>query len=214
MLRRGDGAKSNTVSHVETSYREFRPPLQLADRLVCFWTSKAVGPWPVHQQHVLPDGCVDIVWVGDREPTVAGPATRHVFVALPTGVDIVGLCFQPGSGRALLGLPADELLNATVPLADVWGRSVAGLRRSLRESGSPRGKLELLVEASLQRFANAGSNDPAVAACVAWLGREPGGRIETLAAISDLSSRQLQVGFGLPWATAPRFSSASSACSG
>ena len=187
---------------VETNYREFRPPPQLADRLVCLWSSKAMGPKPIHQQHVLPDGCVDIVWVGDRQPTVAGPATRHVSVALPVGADIVGLRFQPGSVQALLGLPADELLNATVPLADIWGRSAADFSDPVREGGSAGAKRDRLLQASLRRFADVRSNDPAVAACVAWLGRKRGGRVEDLEAISDLSARQLQrrfraaVGYG------------------
>lgn len=202
MLRRGDGAKSDAVTHVETSYREFRPPPQLADRLVCFWTSKAVGPQPIHQQRVLPDGCVDIVWIGDREPTVAGPATRHVVVPLPTGVEIIGLRFQPGSVQTLLGVPADELLNASVPLADIWGRSAAGFSDPVRDGGPVRVRRNLLVQASLQRFADADAGDRAVAACVAWLGRKRAGRVEDLAEISDLSPRQLQrrfraaVGYG------------------
>ena len=202
MLRRGDSAKSPSMTHVETNYREFRPPPQLADRLVCLWSSKAFGPEPIHRQHVLPDGCVDIVWVGDRAPTVAGPATRHVSVALPVGVDIVGLRFQPGSVQALLGLPADELLNATVPLADIWGASAADFGDPVREGGSAGVRRDRLAQASLQRFANRQSSDPAVAACVAWLGRKRGGRVEDLAEISDLSARQLQrrfraaVGYG------------------
>jgi AraC-like DNA-binding protein len=202
MLRRGDSAKSCAMTEVEANYSEFRPPPQLADRLVCLWSSKAVGPGRVHQQHVLPDGCVDIVWVGDRAPTVAGPATRHVFVQLPTGVDIVGLRFQPGSVQTLLGVPAEDLLNATVPLADIWGRSAADFSDPVREGHSGSAKRDRLAQAALRRFADARSSDPAVAACVAWLGRKRSGRVEDLTEVSDLSVRQLQrrfraaVGYG------------------
>lgn len=194
--------QSLAVTDVETNYREFRPPPQLADRLVCLWSSTAIGANAIHRQHVLPDGCVDIVWVGDRAPTVAGPATRHVIVELPTGVDVVGLRFRPGSVQTLLGVPAEELLNATVPLADIWGRSATDFIDPIRESGSAETKRNRLGLASLRRFADARSGDPAVAACVAWLGRKRGGRVEELSAVSDLSSRQLQrrfraaVGYG------------------
>jgi AraC-like DNA-binding protein len=194
--------KSQDLTEIETNYREFRPPPQLADGLVCLWSSKAVGRKPVHQQHVLPDGCVDIVWVGDREPTVAGPATRHVFVQLPTGVDIVGLRFQPGSVQSLLGVPAEELLNTTVPLADIWGVSAQDFGDPVREGGSPADKRDRLVRASLRRFAETRSRDPVVAACVAWLGGNRGRRVEHLAQLSNLSPRQLQrrfraaVGYG------------------
>jgi AraC-like DNA-binding protein len=190
------------MTRVETSYREFRPPPQLADRLVCFWSSRADGPTAIHKQHVLPDGCVDIVWVGDRAPTVAGPATRHVHVPLPVGVDIVGLRFQPGSAQALLGLPADALLDVSVPLADLWGRSADCFARPIREAESVRAKLDLLARGSLQRFAGMRPSDSAVAASVAWLSRRRSARVEDLGSVSDLSPRQLQrrfraaVGYG------------------
>ncbi len=94
---------------VRTNYREFRSPPQVADRLVCLWASRVECAGSTYERPAFPDGRVDIVWVGDAAPTVAGPATHHVHVPLPVGLDIVGPRFRPGHAEALLGLPADDL---------------------------------------------------------------------------------------------------------
>ena len=62
---------------------------------------------------------MDIVWAGDRL-VVAGPATGPVLTKLPAGSPAFGVRFRVGAAGAALGLPAAELLDATVPLADVW----------------------------------------------------------------------------------------------
>jgi AraC-like DNA-binding protein len=187
---------------VRTHYREFRPPPALAARLVCLWASNAEGPRPAYEQRVLPDGCVDIVWIGDLEPTVAGPATRHVHVPIPIGVDVVGLRFGPGQAEAMLGLPAEELLNSDVRLADIWGSAAARFGDPIREARSMREKLALLEGGSLRHFTERPQSDATVAAGVAWLSRHPDGLISQLQEVCDLSSRQLQrrfrsaVGYG------------------
>jgi hypothetical protein len=47
-------------------YREFAPPRHLAGDLVCTWALH-VGEAD-HPQPVLPDACIDIVWVGEAPP--------------------------------------------------------------------------------------------------------------------------------------------------
>jgi hypothetical protein len=69
------------------------------------------------RHRVLPDACVDVVWTGGRL-TVAGPATGPVVVDLPAGAASMGVRFRIGAAGAALGVPAGELLDASVPL--VW----------------------------------------------------------------------------------------------
>jgi AraC-like DNA-binding protein len=68
---------------------------------------------------VLPDGCLDLLFDG-RRLLVAGPDTaarvHHTLVAeLMWGVRL-----HDGLGPELLGVPADELRDTTVPLEQVW----------------------------------------------------------------------------------------------
>jgi hypothetical protein len=83
--------------------------------VACLWTRTDGEP---AAQRVLPDACVDIVWTG-ATLVVAGPATRAVTAT--TSGPALGVRFRVGAAGAALGLPAAELLDLTVPLADVWG---------------------------------------------------------------------------------------------
>lgn len=76
---------------------------------------QAVHDGPVR---VLPDGCMDLLWLGGRV-VVAGPdEVAHVHAAT-VGERVLGLRFRPGVLPSLLGVPAEQLVGLRVPLADV-----------------------------------------------------------------------------------------------
>jgi AraC-like DNA-binding protein len=75
----------------------------------------AVHDGPVR---VLPDGCMDLLWM-DGRVVVAGPdAVAHVHAAT-VGEQVLGLRFRPGLLPTLLGVPAEHLVGLRVPLADL-----------------------------------------------------------------------------------------------
>jgi AraC-like DNA-binding protein len=71
-------------------------------------------------QRILPDGCLDLILAGGQL-LVAGPdtAARVRSGAMPE--QVTGVRLHAGRGPVLLGVPAHELRDHTVPLADVWG---------------------------------------------------------------------------------------------
>ncbi|MFN7151894.1 MAG: helix-turn-helix domain-containing protein [Microthrixaceae bacterium] len=76
---------------------------------------QAVHDGPVR---VLPDGCMDLLWM-DGRVVVAGPdEVAHVHAAT-AGERVLGLRFRPGVLPALLGVPADQLIGLRVALDDV-----------------------------------------------------------------------------------------------
>src|SRR3954452_13752480 len=83
----------------QRSYQEYAPPPHLRDFVVCFWRREA-GAGTVSRR-VLPDGCVDIIWVGEREPFVTGPMTVAVRPAIDGTNAIAGVRFRPGVAPAL-----------------------------------------------------------------------------------------------------------------
>jgi AraC-like DNA-binding protein len=97
-------------------YREIAPPADLAAHLACVWTSVARGGV------ILPDGCADLVWRGDRL-VVAGPATGPA-AGVAAGVAVFGVRFRLGVAGTVLGLPAAEVRDEAVPLDELWGAGV------------------------------------------------------------------------------------------
>src|SRR3954469_14563886 len=93
-------------------YRELPPPGDLAPLLACVWTSVAKGG------RILPDGCADVVWDG-TDLVIAGPA-RIALESPAKGADVFGVRFRLGAAGTGLGLPAEELADLRVPVADVW----------------------------------------------------------------------------------------------
>ncbi|MEV6691892.1 helix-turn-helix transcriptional regulator [Micromonospora sp. NPDC051196] len=100
-------------------YRE--RPAGLAGAVL--WTSTASAqPRTVR---VLPDGCLDLLWSSRVGLLVAGPdRIAHLSENAPAE-QWVGLRLPPGVGPAVFGVPAFELRDRRVPLADVLGARAA-----------------------------------------------------------------------------------------
>lgn len=108
-------------------YREYAPPADLKPFVVCAWTldvgTGGAGERP-HQQHVLPDGCSDVIWMGDARPIVVGPMTRPALSTIAEGTTLIGVRFRPEAAAAVLGVPANELADRKIALDELWSRRV------------------------------------------------------------------------------------------
>lgn len=117
------------------------------------------------RQRILPDGCMDLMWFGDRL-VVAGPDTTGYVSPSRAGMTYVGLRFPPGTGPAVFGVPAYELRDQRVPLADLWpAGEVRRLTERLHQATDPAAALEEIAAARLgdvgDRAARLGAPDPA-----------------------------------------------------
>jgi AraC-like DNA-binding protein len=106
-------------------YREFSPPAALRQLVECAW----VVDGPPEPVRVLPDGCMDLMRM-DGRVMVAGPDTT-ASVSQRDGEPFVGLRFHPGVLPRLLGVPASEVRDDRVALAEL--RSGLPRRGSLTE---------------------------------------------------------------------------------
>jgi AraC-like DNA-binding protein len=169
-------------------YRELPPPPELAPLVACLWTRDPAGA--PYRQRVLPDACVDVVWVGGAHLMVAGPATGPVTVEVLAGARVAGVRFRVGAAGAALGVPAVELADRGVALADVWGADAHRLEERLAEAPFPLGDLARGVAARLpERF------DPLVRAAALGLAR-PDARVPELGTRLGIGERQLRRRFG------------------
>ncbi|PZG96594.1 AraC family transcriptional regulator [Streptomyces sp. NTH33] len=114
---------------------------------------------------VLPDGCMDLLWSEGRL-LVAGPDTRAYDPAGPSAY-WAGLRFFPGTAPTYLGVPAHELRDRRVELAELW--PAAPVRRLRARLDAARDPAAVLEEAALERAAVTGPPDPLLRHLVAAL---------------------------------------------
>jgi AraC-like DNA-binding protein len=134
---------------------------------------------------VLPDGCMDLLW-NEGRLLVAGPDTRaHV----PEGAAgrWAGVRFFPGTAPAYLGVPAHELRDRRVELADLW--PAARVRRLTGRVDAAADPVAALEEVALERAAGARPPDPRVREVVAAL--RAGRSVAAAADGLGLGARQL-----------------------
>ncbi|MFD5131723.1 helix-turn-helix domain-containing protein [Streptomyces olindensis] len=117
------------------------------------WTNT---PEPSGVGRVLPDGCMDLLW-HDGRLLVAGPDTR---AHLTDGGDgpWSGVRFYPGTAPALLGVPAHELRDRRVELADLW--PTAEVRRLTARVNAAPDPANGLEDLALRRAAGTEPPDP------------------------------------------------------
>ncbi|EFL01941.1 AraC-family transcriptional regulator [Streptomyces sp. SPB78] len=105
------------------------------------WTRRQSGGADTHVR-VLPDACMDLMWVGGRL-LVAGPDTTAHVTPVRAGEVYEAVRFPPGAAPSVLGVPAGELRDLRVPLADLWpqrrarelAERVGGVRRPHGRAG-------------------------------------------------------------------------------
>ncbi|MGH2849981.1 MAG: DUF6597 domain-containing transcriptional factor [Solirubrobacteraceae bacterium] len=175
-------------------YREHRPPGGLEPAVACLWEQEPVED---RVQRVVPDGCVDLIWLAGRELVIAGADTSPWTVALPAGARSSAVRLRPGAAGAFLGVPASELRDQRIAAASLWGKEALALEDALAEAG-PADRLRLLAATVARRHVRA---DELVVAAARALSR-PGARVGEVASEIGVSERQLRrralaaVGYG------------------
>ncbi|WP_073489656.1 helix-turn-helix transcriptional regulator [Streptoalloteichus hindustanus] len=147
------------------------------------WTRTVPADETEHR--VLPDGCLDLIWHNGRL-LVAGPDTTAQLGSSTPGATYTGLRFAPGIGPTVLGVPAHELRDRRVPLADLWPSArVRRLTERAAETPRPGHFLENLARDQLRDT----TPEPSTRALVASIAS--GDSVTTTANALGLSTRQL-----------------------
>ncbi|MEU6847168.1 helix-turn-helix transcriptional regulator [Streptomyces sp. NPDC046716] len=151
------------------------------------WT-RTIDPAHGPVAPVLPDGCMDLLWLAGStgELRIAGPDTRAHRPA-PSGVTrYAGIRFAPGAAPAWLGVPAHELRDRGVGLADLWPSArVRRLTERIGAAADPAAELEAVAV----RLAAAAPPDPLLAGIVRSL--RSGATVAETARLTGLGPRLL-----------------------
>jgi len=102
----------------------------------CRWTQRISATGSLVQR-VVPDACADVIVDDDGAAVLVGPATTVDLPLLRAGATLWGLRIRPEAIGAVLGVPADELTDRSLPLDAILPCSVA------------RGLTELATDPSL-----------------------------------------------------------------
>lgn len=100
-------------------YRPRAAPPGLADLIVCRWDATMSG-----LISMVPDGCVEVMWLEGRGLVVCGPETQAWSAEHARPVQASGVRLRPGVARQVLGLPVGELRDQRVALVDLLPRDV------------------------------------------------------------------------------------------
>ncbi|MBA2772574.1 MAG: AraC family transcriptional regulator [Nocardioidaceae bacterium] len=187
--------KASSASVSGSVYREYPVRPGVADaRIACTWEQR---PAADSLQLIVPDGCVDLIWLADRELVIAGPDTGPREVWLPAALWSLGVRFRPGAAGGFLGIPASEVRDQQVFADAILGGSEYQLIEDLADGESSR-RRAILVEWALGRTP---MPDPLVAAAAARLSTS-GSRVSDVARDLGVSERSLHrrvtaaVGYG------------------
>jgi AraC-like DNA-binding protein len=152
---------NSPISQFAGRYQEWLPLAPLRDHLSRAWVNDLTLS-AARDFHVVPDGCVDILWTGERL-CVAGPDTHPVIEQARPGCTFVGVRFLPGAAYPWLGVPLSEILNARVPLAEFWKRDASELADRAFSAPHPGAVVAVLQRALLGRLASVGPADHQIA---------------------------------------------------
>lgn len=139
------------------AYTEHAPPASLREHVECFWT-RGSNDRPNEPYLVLPDGSIDIVLgyhphnagAPPEKAIAVGTMTRALTLPAADRTAWVGVRFWPGRALPFLGIPASELTDLRVDIAELWPAHEARLD-PLRADAAPAlmGEFQRLLERRL-----------------------------------------------------------------
>jgi len=148
-------------------YRSYTPGPPLGDFIGRFWLCSDKPPHP--RERILPSGTIELVFnLCDNEiriydpahhdrcarfsgAVVSGPYSSFFVIDPLQHASIIGVHFRPGGALPFLGVPASELANTHVDLADLWGPLAGQLRERLRAT-RPAQRFSVLEAALVSRL--------------------------------------------------------------
>src|SRR5690625_3352965 len=159
----------------------------LSGDLVLSWTARIGG-----RHRLVPDGCVDVLWIEPGRIVVCGPETTGWTFALPPDTAAVGVRFRPGRAGAVLGMDTAGARERRIPIEDVLGSAEQRrLLERLGAAGGPRARVAVLEDLVRRRADRIPPADGVAGAVTGMLTADPATPVSALAEGTGLSQRQL-----------------------
>jgi AraC-like DNA-binding protein len=173
------------------AYSEVAPPPALRPFVEHLWVHRIEDPPPPEGRRLLPDGRVNLVWVGGLGVQISGPQTHYTRPPDVPRMLVFGATFRPGAAPHLLRTPASELVNHHVALDAVDARLAARIDARLQDAADPRQALAAFADELERSLPGTHGPDPAVNDAVRLLDH-PAATIAEVATRTFVSERELQ----------------------
>jgi AraC-like DNA-binding protein len=169
-----------------------RPPVRaLAGLVSSVWIQQVAPDAQPYTHRNIPNGGVELLCRVGGVPRAVGPLTGPFVEVLEPGATVVGVRFHPGAAPSVLGLPASALVDLTLEMDELWGRSGVALGELVDAAPSPEAALAVLQGRLVGRLADAAAPDPLVSEAV----RQLRWRTEDVGSLTSslyISERQLR----------------------
>lgn len=160
-------------------------PADLAATVACTWSARPSG-----RHRLIPDGCLDVLWLDSGELWVCGPESAAWDFELPPGRHAVGVRFRPGVAARVLRVDIEDLLDRRVRLEDLLGGRAERLAKDqIGDAARPQGAI---VECARSWLGAAAPTDPIELGLVTELIDRRPRSVDEVGDRLGLSSRQLR----------------------
>lgn len=172
-------------------YVPVAPPPPLAHVLACTWTADPSGT-----HRLVPDACLDLLWIDNGRLILCGPETTAWDFALPDGTTAVGVRYRPGVAAPLFGIDISMIRDQRVRVADLIGELPAdALSDQVEAATSPGRRVALLEQFVTAQLAATASGvpvpDPVAEQILNVLASSPRATATELAEELGITTRQL-----------------------
>jgi AraC-like DNA-binding protein len=141
---------------------------------------------------LIPDACMDLLWISNGTTWLCGPETSSWTFALPAGTSAVGVRFRPAAAAAILRLDAREVSNTRVRIEDLWGAAIGRrTQERLDDAATADERTALLTDVVRRNLDGAGVVDPVAAEIAERLARPAPPSVHELADDLGVSERLL-----------------------
>jgi AraC-like DNA-binding protein len=160
------------------TYRERSPG---APQVASAWIQLVADGFEPHRHRTIPHGSVELRCEIGGRPQVVGPQTVARVGTLAPGTTVVGIRLRLGAARAVLGVPASELVDLTVGAEELWGPAGERIGELVASAATAEDAASALEAAALARAVEP-EPDPVAAGAAALL---LPGRSEDVASLSS-----------------------------
>jgi AraC-like DNA-binding protein len=186
------------------SYRERPPVRQLSSHVTCVWVQRIAPDAVPYRHRTIPNGSAELICELGGVPRLVGPQTGPTEDVMTPGTVVVGVRLRPGAAPSVLGMPASELVDATLASNELWGPAAEQLAEQIAAAGSPGDAAATLERAIAARLAEASGPDPIATEAVRLLLPWRTDEVTSLTSALYISERQLRRRFQAATGLAPK----------